>query len=109
MSFDPKNLAEKFEKYGNDWCQKKAAADLLLRTSKNLKAKICLEKLPDAGSVAKADIMAEASHEYDEQCKMAIEAQRQENLAWVKFEQAKVYIDLIRSQQATERAALTIR
>jgi hypothetical protein len=108
-TFDPSTLSEQYRLRGDDWSDKKAAADILLRANKALRAKIALEKFPVAGSAAKAELMAEASEEYTEHGRLTVEAQKQENLAWVRFEQIKVYIDLIRSQESSRRAEMQMR
>jgi hypothetical protein len=108
MDFNPETLSSQYGEYGDRWADCKAAAEILSRSAKALRAKIALEKFPSAGSAAKAELMADASEEYNDQCKLAIDAQKQENLAWIRFEQIKVYIDLIRSQESTRREEMRL-
>ena len=110
MTFDPHKLAEQYAQAGKDWCDRRAAADVLLRTCKNMKAKIALRYMEEnGGGVSKAELIADASDEYDQYCRKAIEAQKEENLASVRYEQIKTYIDMVRTVEASERFKSNLR
>ena len=72
--WDPVTLARGYYEHGKDWAEKKAAGDLLEETKKTLRAQLALKFLPTAGSAAKAEIMADASPEYEEHVKAMVEA-----------------------------------
>lgn len=109
MNFDPTKLAEQLLHHGSEWADKNAAADVLERTKDTLLSQIALKFIPDAGSVAKAEMMAEATIEYIEHIKSMVEARRISNIAKCQYDTDRTYIDMIRSQEATERALTNLR
>lgn len=109
MDFDPEKLRQTFVEQGNSWVDLNAAADTLEKHKDSLLSQIALKYLPDAGSAAKSEMLALATVEYCDHIKEMVEARKKANRAKVLFDGTKVYIDLIRSKQATERAEIQLR
>src|ERR1700722_10257489 len=86
MDFEPYKLAEQLLHHGTDWAEKNGAADLLEETRKTLRSQIAMRFLPDAGSVAKAEMMAEATGDYFEHIKAMVEARKVANTARVQYD-----------------------
>lgn len=107
--FDPSNLARQFLNHREDWADKNACAELLEESRKNLRSQIAMKFLPDAGSMNKAEAMAEATQEYIDHIKDMVEARRVANRARAQCDADQVYIDLTRSQESTRRAEMGIR
>jgi hypothetical protein len=109
MNFDPYKLAQQLLEHGSEWADKNAAADVLEETRKTLRSQIALKFLPDAGSVAKAEMMAEATQEYIDHVRSMVEARRASNIARCQYDTDKTYIEMVRSQESTERAMINLR
>lgn len=104
--FDPEQLAATQEELGNAWADLHAAAELLEGTEKSVLAQVSLE-FRNAGLATSGidlDRMARASVQYMKHVKDAVEARRLANRARVKYEAHKAFIELLRTQMATERA-----
>jgi hypothetical protein len=109
MSFDPFNLAEQLRNHGADWADKNAAAKLLEETQDTLHAELSLRFRSEAGSVAEAKLMASACEEYKTHVKAAVEARGVANMAKVQYDSDKALIDMIRTKESSERAAMSLR
>lgn len=109
MSFDPNRMAHQLREHGLDWADKDAAASVFEETRKTLRSQIALQHLPTAGSVSKAEMIAEATAEYIEHVKSMVEARRVANRARVLFDSDRAFIDLTRSQESSRRAEMSIR
>lgn len=109
MIFDPYNLAEQLLKHGSDWADKNAAADLLEETRKTLRSQISMKYLPDVGSVAKAEMLAESTQEYIDHIKSMVEARKNSNRARVQYDTDKAFVDLVRSAESSRRQEMQIR
>ena len=108
MDFDPIALAQKLLEHGAAWADKNAGADLLEETRRTLRSQIAMKFLPDAGSVAKAEMMAEATVEYIEHVKAMVEARRLANRARAQYDTDRAFIEMIRSQESTKRAEMNL-
>lgn len=109
MNFDPHNLAQQFLQHGSAWADKNAAAEMLEETRRTLRSQIALKFLPDAGSVSKAEMMAEATTEYAQHVKDMVMARKAANTSRVQYDATRAFIDLIRSQESTKRAEMNLR
>lgn len=109
MNFDPHKLAEKLLEHGAAWADANCAADLLEETKKTLRSQIALKHIPEVGSVAKAEMIAEASVEYIDHIRDMVEARRKANKNRVQYDADKSFIEMIRSQESSRRAELMIR
>jgi hypothetical protein len=105
----PSMIVERIVERGADWADKEHAASLLEETRKSVRAQIAIKNFADAGSAAKAELVAEASPEYVEHVTAMVVARKVANLAKVQYEAGKTWIDLIRSQEASRRAEMQIR
>lgn len=109
MDFDPAKLARQMLTHGQTWADENSAAELLEEIKPTLRSQIAMKFLPEVGSVSKADLMAQGSQEYRDHICLMVEARKRANRARVAYDADRTFIDLIRSQQATERATLTLR
>lgn len=88
---------------GNDYADKKAASSLLQETRKSLLAKLGNES--GLSSAAAKESFALAHPSYAEHVAKMVEAERIEIRARVMWESKKIYSELLRTSEATERAA----
>lgn len=109
MNFDPTKLAEQLLQHGSAWAEDNCAADLLEETRKTLRSQIAMKFLPDAGSVSKAEMAAEATQEYIDHIKSMVEARKKANISRVQYDSDRAFIELIRSQESTRRAEMNLR
>lgn len=105
----PDELYEKLVSLGEDWADKNSAAELLRENRKSIRAQIAVQYLGKAGSVAKAEIMADSDGDYLKHIGEMVKAERAANIARVNYDGYKTYIELLRSQGANERAAMQMR
>lgn len=108
-TFDPHKLAEQYLQHGADWANKNAAADLLEESRKQLRSQIALKYLGEGASVAKAEMLAEATKEYADHIRAMVEARRVSNVARVQVDADRAFIDLVRSQESSRRAEMNMR
>lgn len=106
LEFDPTKLYHKMVEAGNDWADKQAAYQVLDDTRNTVLAR--LMQASKAPSVAAKEIDAKASKEYEQHIKAAQEAQSAALKARVKYEAIKVWIELVRSKEATRRAEMKL-
>lgn len=109
MDFEPAKLAASLLKHGQDWADKKAAADLLAETKGSVLSQIALKFLGEGFAVNKAEMMAEATQQYQDHIAAMVLAKRDAIKAEVQYKADQTYIDLIRSQESTKRAEMNIR
>lgn len=107
--WQPAELARGFYEHGKDWAEKDGAASLFEETRKTLRSQIALKFLPEAGSVSKSEMMAEATHEYIDHVKSMVAARTTANIARAQFDADRAFIDLVRSQESSRRAEMTMR
>lgn len=94
---------------GHEWADCEAAASLLEETRKSVRAQFAMEFYKEAGSSAKAELMAEADARYVEHLTKQVAARRLANIARVNFDAHKAWIELVRSAEASRRAEMTMR
>lgn len=102
----PEEAYQKLIKLGDDWADKKAAAELLVETRRPVRAQLAMAFLVEAKSMAKAEIMAEASGEYDAHVRAMVEAVKEENKAMVRYKAIQAVLEMERTQEATRRAEM---
>lgn len=105
----PEDLYERLVKAGSNWADLNSAAELLEESKRSVRSQYAMEHLQKAGAIGKAEIAADADARYREHIAIMVAARKKANLAKVLYEGAKTYIDLYRSQQASERAAMNLR
>lgn len=100
------NIAKIYEKLvesGEDWAHKAAASDMLSETRKSVLSQIMQDY---EGSHAAKEAQALADERYLEHVRAMVDASKAENLAKVKWEAQKMYVELVRTKAASERAAM---
>jgi hypothetical protein len=107
-NLDPRKLAYTLVEHGNDWADKNAAAELLEENRRNLRSQIAMGFLPEAKSLAKAEMMAEDTDQYRAHIAAMVEARKHANKARVLYDSDKAYIDLLRSWESTKRAEMNM-
>ena len=107
-TLDPEKIFLKMMEAGNDWADKKSAADLLEESKKIVLAELQNQQ-SEAKSVAAAEALALCSPRYLEHIRAMCEARRVANRAHVLFENLQVLTELRRSQESTRRAEANIR
>lgn len=103
---DPNEIHERLRISGEEWAELDAAANLLEETKKPLRAKLMNES--GAPTMAKAEVIAESSDTYLEHVESMVEARKQATIARVRYDSAKMWAELVRSQEATNRAQMRV-
>ncbi len=100
----PTGIYEKLTVAGDDWADKRAAADLLDRNLKNALS-LYFNKHKAAGKgVEEAKHLAQVEPEYQGLCEQAIVAQREALKAKVKYDSAQTFFEAWRTIEANHRA-----
>lgn len=107
MAFDPAKMYEQIIAAGEAWADAEAAAALLEETRKTVLAKA----MNDSGhaSIAGKEMMALASDDYRKFVEGMVRARATANKARVRYDSAKVLVELRRSQESTKRAEMNLR
>lgn len=110
-TIDPAQLVQKVVEAGESWADAEAAAQSMEDTRKRLLAELTLQYLavPKADGKTRMSQVAAESHamadpKYGAHLDMAVEMRREANKLRVRYDLGKVYIDLLRSREATRRA-----
>jgi hypothetical protein len=110
-TLDPAKLVERVIQAGEDWADAEAAAQSLEDTRKRQLAELTLVYLscprPDGKgtlSAIAAETHALADPKYLAHLDMAVEMRREANKLRVRYDLGKMYIELLRSKEATRRA-----
>ena len=91
---------------GEEWAELQAAYNILEDTKSAILAKLMLNS--GANSVAAREIEAKASQEFTNHVKTTQEAMKAALKAKVKYESAKMWVELKRSEEATRRAEMKL-
>lgn len=102
-------ITERIVQRGKAWADREHAASLLEETRKTVRAQFASEHSEKAGSVAKAEMMAEADPRYREHVIAMVDARKEANIAKVNYDAGKIYAELVRTEQATLRAEMNLR
>jgi len=105
-ALDPTKIFDRLVVAGEDWSDKEAAASLLEETRKSLLARLTLQFSATCKSHAAAEDSARCTDEYGEHVASMIGARRDANKARVKYDAAKIYIDMMRSMNANRRVEM---
>ena len=101
--FNPRDIYERLERLGTDWANKKAIAEIAEETRKTLLAQLAYKS--NESSVAAREQHALRHEDYLDHVNRMVEARREENIARVKYDAAKVWVECERTVAANERAA----
>lgn len=102
---NPNDLYQKLITAGNDYADKEHAASLLEGALKSIKAKIAIQYKDSGCGVAEADMRAEDDWEYKQAFQAKTDARREAMKAKVHYDSVRVWIDIWRTVEASERAA----
>lgn len=100
---NPHEIHEKLVTLGTEWAEANSTADLLEETKKSLIAELMTE-CNEKSSAAK-ETYALRQKRYLDHIEGMIMARKAANKAKVKYDTAKVWVDLLRTESANERAA----
>ena len=104
---NPHAVYQAYIESGNDYADKRGAAELLEGSLKSLKAQITLEaKAAEKMSVAEAELIALSSNKYRDAMKQAIQARTEANRAQVRYTATQALWEAQRSQESSQRAAM---
>ena len=103
---NPNEIQEKLRLAGEEWAHADAKASLLEETKKTLKAKLMLKAT--GSSVAKCEIEAEASEEYETHIKGMVAAREEALIAKVCYDSLKTKAELMRTMESTRRAEMRL-
>jgi len=99
---DPNEIHEKLVTLGEEWADAQAAAELLEETKKPLLSQLSTEC--NEQSAAAKEAFALRHPDYRKHIEIQVKARKAANKAKVRFDGAKVWVDLLRTQNANERA-----
>lgn len=108
---DSARIATLVGQAGEQWFEADAIASSQEEQRKNYLAKLTLEYLESGMGnrsipVSQAEMRAYADPRYEEYVTAMVDARKRANLARVKYDMGKVYIDMQRSVMATKRTEL---
>lgn len=103
---NPDKIYAKLLEAGNDWADKQASFNVLEDTKGAVLAKLTLSS--QAPSVAAREVEAKASDTYANHVKDTQDAMKEALKAKVKYESMKVWVELMRSQEATRRVEMKL-
>ena len=106
MQSDPHDIYERLVNLGGQWADAHAAAELLEETKKTLLAELMTE-CDEKSSVAKETYALRQKRYFDHVEEMVM-ARKAANRAKVRYDAAKVEVDMERTKAANERAALRV-
>lgn len=107
---DAEQVAHELSKRGHAWADTHAAAQALEEAQKSVLAEVAADyRKAGTKSQAEAEGLARASRKYRDFVVEMVEARRVANRARVNFDTYKVWIELIRTKAATERAQMQLR
>tara|TARA_X000001316_G_scaffold8246_1_gene2165 strand:- start:65 stop:439 length:375 start_codon:yes stop_codon:yes gene_type:complete len=104
--FNPTALMKRALELGEEWAEADAVASMLEDTKKTLLASITNEFLGQGRNKTTAETMALASKEYLDHIKQLGEARKDKNKTNVKYQTYKVWVGLIQTKEANQRAEM---
>jgi hypothetical protein len=99
-------IHDRLVKAGEDWADLDAAASLLEETKKSVLAELMNKA---EGSMASREAEALADPSYKLHVTRMVSARKESNRAKVKYDSAKAWCELVRTQEATRRAEMGMR
>jgi len=103
---DANEIHEKLVTAGEQWADMDAAASLLEETRKTVLAELMNRA---EGSMAARESIALADAAYRLHVANMVAARKEANRAKVKYDSAKAWCELVRTQEATKRAEMAMR
>jgi hypothetical protein len=105
---EPDELYNRLVDLGEKWAELNGDASLYEESKHSVRAELALRFFQDAKSAAKAEMMAEADKRYTDHIRAMVKARTQANIAKVNFDSLRVWVDLMRTKEATKRAEATM-
>lgn len=102
---NPDRIAERLKELGDDYADKNAAASLREEMKKVVLAKL-INDCPNQKSIAAATEWALAHPDYETHLRSMVEARRAADKAKTAYVSCQSWIDLIRTQESTNRAKI---
>ncbi len=99
---NPQEIYQKLVEAGNAWAEKDRIAYKDEKSEKIVLAALANEV---EGSVSAKEIYARSHARYKQHLDIMSNSRWESNVAWVEYESRKTYADLIRTKEATQRAA----
>ena len=109
MNRDPDKITERLIERGESWADLDAAASALEETRKSVLAERMQDHASEAKSMAEREMKALADQTYKDFVTGMVEDRRKANRARVRFDAMKIWVELLRSHEATRRAEASIR
>ena len=101
MNFNPNEIAERMRLAGEEWSDLDAAANMLEETRKSVLAELVNQS--KGGSIAAKESEALANPAYKLHLTNMVNARREANRARVKYDTSKMWVELVRTSEATKR------
>lgn len=105
---DAYQIAEELGKRGADWGDTDSAYRALDDATKSILSEIIVDFMGTCKSVAEAETRARASKVYREHLAVLASARRKANLARVRYDTYRAFIELRRTNAATDRALMAV-
>lgn len=106
---DPDGIAHELERLGHAWADANAAASLLEETEKSVLAELASSYRGTCKSQVEADSLARSSRPFRDHIASMVQARKEANRRKVSWEAFKARVELMRTQSANERAAMSLR
>lgn len=109
--FDPHRLAHEIETTGEDYADKKHAADLLVKTEKSVLATLTCDIRKEHPDISRkeAEDMALASTEFKDHIYAMADAVRAAAISKAHYEAARAKLEAMRTAEATKRFQSNLR
>jgi hypothetical protein len=101
LNFNPNEIAERMRLAGEEWSDLDAAANMLEETRKSVLAELVNQS--KGGSIAAKESEALANPAYKLHLTNMVNARREANRARVKYDTSKMWVELVRTSEATKR------
>jgi hypothetical protein len=108
IPFNPDAIAEELSKRGHAWADTDAALKALDEATKSVLSE-CMVALGETGSIARAEMLARTDPVYKQHLEDLADARQAANRARVNYDTFQAWIDLKRSEQATQREQMKMR
>lgn len=109
MIFDPDKIFAALDEAGNTWALAKASFEEKDDLTKTVLADLVTDYLGNCKSMAEAETRARSSAGFKNHLAEVSAARRTWLLAQVKYENLKTLAELRRSQESSNRAAMTLK
>ncbi len=108
---DPRDLAKRLLESASEYADKNAAARALEETKGTILGKLVKKylALDPKGSITRAEHFAKADPDYEDHIRRMVEAEKESIKAKARWDTGKVFIDLVRSKEATAREEMKLR